>query len=261
MHLIEHDDDFQPKVSFKRNGSLTCAILPPLLLIDGLSRKSFSYNKLPQEPLKLTVLKLDGTSFCIQVAKMATVAELKQAVEDSFSHLPTKGPGMVSWPHVWGNFCLCYDGQKLLMNHDYLRSYRIKDGDQLHFIRHASINYNLVKTRKGKVVPEVERGTISETSEEREQHGEDDYICHDQEKLKHLPNDYMLGKYNIKQCEFKMAFLLKGVFSYRRLTTSSEMSFEQKSSRKSKSTNGFFKKMVRLCNRTHNPRKKTIKVR
>ena len=33
----------------------------------------------------------------IQVAKTAMVAELKQAVEDSFSHLPTKGRGMVSW--------------------------------------------------------------------------------------------------------------------------------------------------------------------
>ncbi|KAM7459504.1 hypothetical protein LguiA_036498 [Lonicera macranthoides] len=119
MHLIEHDDDFQPKVSFKRNGSLTCAILPPLLLIDGLSRKSFSYNKLPQEPLKLTVLKLDGTSFW------------------------WLGHGSLEDSDI-GVF--------------WVRSYVLSG--LLHFIRHASINYNLVKTRKGKVVPEVERGTM-----------------------------------------------------------------------------------------------------
>lgn len=37
--------------------------LSPLFLIEGLSRKSFSYNKLPEEPLNLSVLKLDGSSF------------------------------------------------------------------------------------------------------------------------------------------------------------------------------------------------------
>ena len=38
--------------------------LSPLMLIDGLSRKSnVSYDKLPEEPLKLSVIKLDGSSF------------------------------------------------------------------------------------------------------------------------------------------------------------------------------------------------------
>ncbi|CAB79945.1 hypothetical protein [Arabidopsis thaliana] len=74
------------------------ASLSPLRLIDGLPRRrSFNYNQMPEEPIKLTVLKLDGSSFGIQVLKTATVGELKMAVEAAFSHLPISGPGKISW--------------------------------------------------------------------------------------------------------------------------------------------------------------------
>ncbi|CAN6918754.1 hypothetical protein YC2023_007559 [Brassica napus] len=39
-------------------------LLSPLRLIDGLPcRRSFNYNQMPEEPIKLTVLKLDESSF------------------------------------------------------------------------------------------------------------------------------------------------------------------------------------------------------
>nr|KYP52533.1 U11/U12 small nuclear ribonucleoprotein 25 kDa protein [Cajanus cajan] len=108
-----------------------------LAIMEGiLARKTFFYGKLPSQPLRLTVLKLDGSSFHIQVSKTATVAELKDAVEAVFSHVPHKGPAKISWVHVWGQFCLCYDGQKLVTEKDYLRNYGIKDGDQVcNFLR------------------------------------------------------------------------------------------------------------------------------
>ncbi|XP_050366295.1 uncharacterized protein LOC126784828 isoform X2 [Argentina anserina] len=141
------DDDFTPRLSTterpRRSRSLPFS---PLLIIDGLSRKSFSYSALPQEPLKLSVLKLDGSSFDIEVPKTATVAELKQAVESVFSHMPQKGPGKISWPHVWGHFCLGFAGQKLLLETDHIRDYGIRDGDQLDFVRHVSISY--IHTKK-----------------------------------------------------------------------------------------------------------------
>ncbi|KAI3687116.1 hypothetical protein L1987_80807 [Smallanthus sonchifolius] len=121
----------------------------PLVLIETLSRKSFSYGKLPLEPIRLTVLKLDGSSFDITVAKNPTVAQLKQAVEDAFTHLPKHGIGKVSWSHVWAQFCLCFNGQKLLHDQDGIHG--IKDGDQLQFVRHTSISYNLVKERSEKL--------------------------------------------------------------------------------------------------------------
>lgn len=130
-------------VSLKRNGSLSCPI--PSHLIENFSRKSFSYNKLPQEPLTLTVVKLDGSSFDIEVPKTGRVEHLKQGVEAAFSHLPKTGPGTVSWPHVWGHFCLSYNGQNLLNDGDHIVSYGIKDGDKLHFVRHVSHNGNMME--------------------------------------------------------------------------------------------------------------------
>lgn len=45
----------------RRSNSLAFS---PLMIIDGRSRNSnFSYAMLPEEPIKLTVLKLDGSCF------------------------------------------------------------------------------------------------------------------------------------------------------------------------------------------------------
>lgn len=136
MQTLEQNDELiSPSVSFRRSGSLMC----PNPSLYSLSRRSFSYNKLPPRPINLTVIKLDGSSFgtcffffvcylsffcvfclvlymemnfklCsfaeIEVPKSGTVAQLKQGVEKAFSHLPKKGPGTVSWymncfPFFW----------------------------------------------------------------------------------------------------------------------------------------------------------------
>lgn len=46
--------------------------------------------------------------------------------------------------HVWGHFCLCYKGQKLLDYKAYIRLFGIKDGDQveIYFI-FCHLNFNL----------------------------------------------------------------------------------------------------------------------
>lgn len=166
--LVERDLAFGvPKESPPSRRSLSLP-LSPFTIIDGIfSRKGFSYRKLPSRPLKLSVLKLDGSCFDIVVAKTATIAELREAVEAVFSHMPKKGPGKISWPHVWGRFCLCYDGQKLVKEADYLRNYGIKDGDQLRFIRHVSNSCNVRRRRRFKkriVILKQKRGSSSKVS-------------------------------------------------------------------------------------------------
>ncbi|CAH8377980.1 unnamed protein product [Eruca vesicaria subsp. sativa] len=127
------------------------ASISPLRLIDGLPRRrSFNYNQMPEEPIKLTVLKLDGSSFDIRVLKTATIGELKMAVEAAFSHLPTTGRGKVSWPHVWAQFCLSYEDHRLLNEADFLIEFGIKDGDQLRFIRHISNYCTMMVNQKSK---------------------------------------------------------------------------------------------------------------
>ena len=41
--------------------------------------------------------------------------------------------------HVWGHFCLCYNGEKLINDRACLRNFEIKDGDQVcgYFLSHV----------------------------------------------------------------------------------------------------------------------------
>ncbi|PNX57868.1 U11/U12 small nuclear ribonucleoprotein 25 kDa protein, partial [Trifolium pratense] len=64
--------------------------------VELFCRNTLFYDKLPSQPLRLSVLKLDGSSFDIQVSKTATIAELKDAVEAVFSYSPQHGPGKIS---------------------------------------------------------------------------------------------------------------------------------------------------------------------
>ncbi|XVF48351.1 hypothetical protein PTKIN_Ptkin03bG0183300 [Pterospermum kingtungense] len=138
MLRIEVEDLSSPRASMEKPRRSMSLSAPSLVDIHSFSRKSFSYSKLPEEPIKLSIRKLDGSSFDVEVIKSATIAELKLAVEDVFSHLPKEGPGKISWAHVWGHFCLSSDGQKLVTDTDHITDYGIRDGDQLHFIRHVT---------------------------------------------------------------------------------------------------------------------------
>ncbi|KAM5547976.1 U11/U12 small nuclear ribonucleoprotein 25 kDa protein-like [Rosa sericea] len=112
---------------------ITTHSMSPKLLI----KKSFAYHKMPQQPLNLSVIKLDGSTFEVQVPRTATVAKLIEAVKDVFDQ-SANDDEMISWSHVWGHFCLCYNGKKLLDYKAYIRVIGIKDGDQLFFVRHLS---------------------------------------------------------------------------------------------------------------------------
>ncbi|CAA7023220.1 unnamed protein product [Microthlaspi erraticum] len=129
-------------------------------------RRTFSYDKLPTEPIRLSVRKLDGSSFDVCVLSSATVGDLKLAIETAFSHVPKKGPSKISWPHVWGHFCLCFGGQKLVMDTEGIGIYGMKDGDEVRFNNHVSGNAILSKgySRKSK-----QKNSLIVTKEEDEE--------------------------------------------------------------------------------------------
>ncbi|XP_057511688.1 uncharacterized protein LOC130793827 [Actinidia eriantha] len=255
MRTIAYDDGFLPTVSFEaqnqrhrsqhRRASSCCGVpISPHLRIDGIRRKSFSYAKLPLHPLKLSVRKLDGSSFDVEIVRTATVGELKLAVEGVFSHMPKKGPGKISWSHVWGHFCLCYDGWNLVVDSEPIGNYGIIDGDQLHFVRHVSINYNLTKRRSKDRLFALEQPRMSEL----EQNGQKDGNSDDLESLRHQHcedrNEDIVSHY-----ESKWTQLLGRWFTYRRLGSSPERK-SKSSSFSSRLADGFlgsFRSIVRLC--------------
>ncbi|KAM3759259.1 hypothetical protein ACB098_01G107000 [Castanea mollissima] len=249
----------KPRVSVERNRrSLK---LSSLFIADGLSPKSKSlYTKLPSQPLNLSVLKLDGSSFGIEVTKTATIAELKEAVEAVFDHMPQKGPGKISWPHLWGHFCLCYDGQKLVTEADPIRNYGIKDGDQLHFIRHISISYNLRKKRPKKrdVGSKQRKMSLSQSNscDEGEQKDKEDDDCSDIEKGK-LQHYDKKDRCLTKPRKARIAHLLGGWFLCTRQATVNRKKVVGLACPSGMGTGlvGGFRKIIWLCRKKRNSRR------
>ncbi|XP_026428789.1 uncharacterized protein LOC113324711 [Papaver somniferum] len=105
-----------------------------------LSRSAAS-EKLPLV-VNLTIVKLDGDEYNIQVGRNATLRKVKKAVQNVFAD---KG---VSWPLVWNYFCLVYKDYeiiddesvckeyKLIDNKDKIRNIPIKDRGKLYFVHH-----------------------------------------------------------------------------------------------------------------------------
>ncbi|CAD6247783.1 unnamed protein product [Miscanthus lutarioriparius] len=105
-------------------------------------RSSFSYRRLPEPRLHLTVQKLDDSFFDIEIARSATVWELKVAIENLFSDLYDDAQKTISWNHVWSHFCLCFKNERLIDDKATLRGFGIRDGDVLHFAQHLSVDYS-----------------------------------------------------------------------------------------------------------------------
>ncbi|KAB2077539.1 hypothetical protein ES319_A06G107000v1 [Gossypium barbadense] len=225
---MEVEDFVTPTAAFenpRRSTSLTS-----LRIANGGSlRNSFLYAKLREEPIKLSVRKLDGSFFDVEILKMATIADLKLAVEHVFSQMPDQGLGEISWPHVWGHFCLCYDAQKLVSDTDQVVKYGIRDGHQLHFVRHVSSVYNLTKTRSKRSVARkrpylikstsILKSTLKSKENDEEVYALDNDIanqrCHSLKK-NHSFND---NKYQSpiipKECQFRHSW--RGFYSYSRM--------------------------------------------
>ncbi|XP_038718518.1 uncharacterized protein LOC120011468 [Tripterygium wilfordii] len=186
---------------------------------DTLVTRSLSYYKIPKQLLKLSVLKLDGSQFDVHVAKNAKVEELKQTIEELFTSSPKEPEDKISWSQVWGHFCLCYEGRKLINDKASIESFGIKDGNQIQFIRHMSINClsprRKSKNHSGTCKRDSTLSRESNAYEESGQTNSDDTNEDDnQEQFKHSSYE---DQEEIPLPEFKLANFLRGWLSYSRL--------------------------------------------
>ncbi|KAI8544291.1 hypothetical protein RHMOL_Rhmol08G0284800 [Rhododendron molle] len=205
MASTEHEDE-----SFSVLDSLICR----------KSLRNLSYRKLPRQLLiKLSVLKLDGSSFDVNVARNASIAELKQAVEEVFSFSPKNGEGNISWSHVWGHFCLCYEGKKLINDKVHIRRFGINDGDQVKFIRNMSINYRPLK-QQSKIIS----GASKKCSIDMELMALFDRKF--SRENAHVEGDHYKDEEEVPM-PFKFAHFLNGRHSYSKLTSARKGSVGQ----------------------------------
>lgn len=86
--------------------------------------------------MRISILKLDGSSFDVTVMNSATVKDLKQAVRKRIDDTVQSKMGHrhISWRHVWSNFCLLFHNEKLLDDTAKLQDYGIRNNAQVQFI-------------------------------------------------------------------------------------------------------------------------------
>ncbi|KAG5048406.1 hypothetical protein JHK85_009509 [Glycine max] len=189
---------------------------------------SFFNDRFHSETLILSILKLDASSFHVEVANAATVAELKQAVEAVFCRVPQKGPGKILWPLVWRQFCLSYQGQKLVSESDYIRDFGIEDGDQLHFVHHVSdtCSFEGKQSKKQAVNLKQHRRSSSKVNryQQKEHNDDNDIGLHDivieNAKIRNCNNAEENGG------KLSLPGFLGGLFSHSRLAVVSRARIE-----------------------------------
>ncbi|XP_074583416.1 uncharacterized protein LOC141839540 [Curcuma longa] len=137
-------------------------------------RSSFSYRRLPEQHLCLSVLKLDGSSFDLEIAKAATVMELKVKIEVLCDKIAVEGGYSISWSHVWSRFCLCFNEYKLINDEEQLIGFGIKDGDQLHFAKHASPSQNQRQRKLGSEETDIGQHRVSSARQHAEENENDE---------------------------------------------------------------------------------------
>ncbi|XP_041007868.1 U11/U12 small nuclear ribonucleoprotein 25 kDa protein [Juglans microcarpa x Juglans regia] len=135
----EYDRDF--KVKKARLNSTLAALLDDPVLADvpkdpTLSDVDTLISLELGSAMRVSVLKLDGNSFDVALVNSATVKDLKLAIEKKVNAMEQSHMGHrhISWKHVWANYCLSCNKEKLLDDHSVLQDFGIRNNSQVHFI-------------------------------------------------------------------------------------------------------------------------------
>uniref|UniRef100_A0A803MX15 SNRNP25 ubiquitin-like domain-containing protein n=1 Tax=Chenopodium quinoa TaxID=63459 RepID=A0A803MX15_CHEQI len=82
--------------------------------------------------MRITILKLDSTSFDVVVMNSATVKDLKLCIKKKVNEMEQSKMGHrhISWKHVWANYCLLYHNEKLLNESAALQDFGIRNNSQ-----------------------------------------------------------------------------------------------------------------------------------
>ncbi|KAK7258064.1 hypothetical protein RIF29_32474 [Crotalaria pallida] len=90
--------------------------------------------------MRISVLKLDGTSFDVIMMNSATVKDLKLSIKKKVNDMEQSSMGHrhISWRHVWANYCLSHHHDKLLDDDDMLLNFGIRNNSQVQFIPYVT---------------------------------------------------------------------------------------------------------------------------
>ncbi|KAJ1383065.1 Ubiquitin-like domain superfamily [Sesbania bispinosa] len=95
--------------------------------------------------MRISVFKLDATSFDVTVMNSATVKDLKLAIKKKVNDMEQSRMGHrhISWKRVWANYCLSYHSNKLLNDDDALQNVGIRNNTQNPSSYDMDLSYSL----------------------------------------------------------------------------------------------------------------------
>ncbi|XP_061342162.1 U11/U12 small nuclear ribonucleoprotein 25 kDa protein [Gastrolobium bilobum] len=90
--------------------------------------------------MRISVLKLDGDSFDVIVMNSATLKDLKLAIKKKVNDMEQSSMGHrhISWRHVWANYCLSFNNNKLLVDDAALQNFGLRNNSQVHFVPYVT---------------------------------------------------------------------------------------------------------------------------
>ncbi|KAK9129350.1 hypothetical protein Sjap_009837 [Stephania japonica] len=102
--------------------------------------------------MKISVVKLDGTSFDVAVLNRGTVKDLKLAINKKINEMEQSKMGhrQISWRQVWANFCLAYHNEKLIDERAALQDLGIRNNSQVHFVHYVALRDTRKHSRRRK---------------------------------------------------------------------------------------------------------------
>ncbi|KAJ6809458.1 U11/U12 small nuclear ribonucleoprotein 25 kDa protein isoform X1 [Iris pallida] len=85
--------------------------------------------------MRITVVKMDNSSFDVAVLNNATVKDLKITIRKKTNEIEQAQMGHrhISWRHVWANFCLMHQSDKLMDDNSLLSDYGVRSNSKVHF--------------------------------------------------------------------------------------------------------------------------------
>lgn len=102
--------------------------------------------------MKISVVKMDSTSFDVVVLDTATVKDLKLAIQTKTDDMQQEqlGHRHISWRQVWAKFCLSHNNVKLIDDRTLLRHFCIRNNAQVHFTPYIATKASRRHSRRRK---------------------------------------------------------------------------------------------------------------
>ncbi|XP_020261623.1 U11/U12 small nuclear ribonucleoprotein 25 kDa protein isoform X2 [Asparagus officinalis] len=117
--------------------SMLSALLDDPILSDVPKKPSLSdvdtlINLELGSAMRISVVRMDNTSFVVAVLNSATLKDLKLAIRKKTDEIEQAKMGHrhISWRHVWANFCLAYSNEKLINDSALLSDYGIRNNSK-----------------------------------------------------------------------------------------------------------------------------------